>query len=131
MSARLYLDLGDPLEPDAYALGSSVKEYPDYFGRYTVSLGYGDQYTFQVTASTSNQYCAFELALTIIDDGKTVIETVGDHGQPFRLTSGPEQGNRVSFSGYRVLYLDFASAGPDFNPRGLPWVQGNPKKYVW
>jgi len=129
-SARLYLDLDHPLEPDAYALGSSAKRYADYFGRYSVSLRYDGQFTFQVTTSTSNQYCAFKLALTIIDDGKKVTETVDDHGQPFRLTSLPERGNRVRFSSYQVLYLDYASADSTFNPSGPPWVRGNPKKYV-
>lgn len=127
-SARLFVNLDNPLEPDAYALGSSIKRYPDYFGRYSVSLGYGDQYTFQVTASTSNHYCAFKLALTVIDDGKTVRETVDDRGQPFRLTSLPEHGNQVNFSSYRVLYLDFASEGGNFDNSGPPWVRANPKK---
>ena len=135
LSAQLYVDLDNPLRPTAYASTPSVRKYPNYFGRYSVSLGFGEQYTFQVAASTLHQYCEFKLVLTVVDDGKTVMETVNDHGQPFRLTSLPEHHHHIVFQNYQVLYLNAVSGAnvsrkpSDFSVH--PWERGNPKTFRW
>jgi hypothetical protein len=131
-SARLYVNLDNPQLPAEYSRPPSEKKYPNYFGQYSVSLGFGQQFTFQVTASTSRHFCQFELQLTALDDGKMILETVNDHGKPFRLTPIPAGGGPI-FSNYKVLYLDSEIARSYF-PKitsPAPWVKVNPNKFNW
>jgi hypothetical protein len=136
-SARLDLDLDDPQRPAAYVHPDSQTKYPDYFGQYSVSLRFGDQFTFQVDAATLHRYCAFTLDLTIIDNGKTVTETANNHGEPFRLTALPPETRerRQGFSIYQVLYLSGEIANnyyPQPNTYGEDlWVRADPKKFLF
>ncbi len=75
LSAHLYLNLDNPRLPAGYTLPSSAKKYPDYFGQYSISLGFDDQFTFQIAVSTRRQYCEFTLDLVVLDEGKTVVES--------------------------------------------------------
>jgi len=132
VSAQLYVDLDNPQVPAEYTKAWSVKRYPDYFGQYSISLGFGEQFTFQVAVSTSRQFCQFELDLTALDGGKTVTETVNDHGKPFRITPIPAGGGTI-FSSYQVLYLDneiARSVYPNITNTN-PWIRVNSKKFSW
>jgi hypothetical protein len=110
---------------------------PDYFGTYSVSLQYGRQYTFQVTATTSHHYCQFTLRATVIDNGTTRQETITDDGQPFRVTSfpsAPEPTGRGAFAAYGDLYLGGSASetvtGGKANKFGnWLWVKANPRTY--
>lgn len=135
-SAHLYLNLDNPQLPASYTLPSSYEKHPNYFGQYSISLGFGDQFTFQIAVSTLRQYCEFTLDVVVLDDGKTVVESVSNHGKPFRITSFPATGSngKVSFSRYRDLYLGGAAIpdGVDHNADGAAsWIRGNPNTFTW
>jgi hypothetical protein len=135
--AYLYFNLDRSQLNASYTHEDSGRKYPNYFGRYSISLSYGKQYTLQVTASTSKQYCQFGLSLTIIDDGKTLIESIDNHGQPFRVTAllpGMPDEHKVDFAGYGELYLGGVASDPIIGGKrnsfgASPWVRADPKTY--
>jgi hypothetical protein len=136
LSAHLYLNLDDPRLPASYTLPASSRRYPDYFGQYSISLSLGQQLTIQIAASTQRQYCALTLDLIVLDDGKTYVERVSDHGKPFRVTPEPATGSngKQGFSSYHDLYLggaaipDRASQDPG---AATAWIRGNPHTFTW
>jgi hypothetical protein len=134
LSAHLYLNLDTPQTPASYTLPTSDEKHPDYFGQYSISLGFGDQFTIQIAASTQRQYCAFTLDLAILTGGKKVVEPVSNHGKPFLVTPFPVTGNngKISFSSYRDLYLGGAAIPDGQNPDGTQdWIKGNPHTFTW
>ena len=90
---QLNMDLDNPGIPASYQETYQVngvtegKAAADYFGHNTVSLGNGEQFTFDIHASTATHYCRFSLAMTVVDGTKTVTENVDDHGVPFQVTA--------------------------------------------
>jgi hypothetical protein len=135
-SAQLYLNLDDPRLPASYTLPTSFKQYPNYFGQYSIPLSLGQQFTIQIAASTQRQYCAFTLDLVVLNDGKTSVEPVSNHGRPFRVTSEPATGSngKQRFSSYHDLYLGGAAIpdGAEQNPgAGITWIRGNPHAFTW
>jgi hypothetical protein len=134
LSAHLYLNLDAPQTPASYTLPTSGKKYPNYFGQYSISLAFGDQFTIQIAASTQRQYCAFTLDLVALTNGKKVVEPVSNHGKPFLVTPLPVTGSngKLSFSSYRDLYLGGAAIPNGKNPDGaLDWIKGNPHTFNW
>jgi hypothetical protein len=134
MSAHLHLDLNDPQAPIGYTEANSHVIHPDYFGDYTISLRQGEVFTFQITASVTDEYCQFTLALTGIVNGKTFTESVSNDGRPFRVTSlfldPPVARNVPNFTSYQDLYLFGAAADYKHEPSGTSlWVRGDPKSY--
>jgi hypothetical protein len=138
-SAKLYFDLDNPQLPASYSRPAPPKQSSDYFGQYSISLAYGDQFTFQIIASTQRQYCQFGLNLTVVDDGKVTVQSANDHGRPFRVTSylaGKRGSSGINFPGYRDLYLSGAAAPPSEygSPNAFgryPWGKGNPRTFRW
>ena len=95
----------------------------DFFGTHTVSLRQGEQFTFEVDASTTKHFCKFTLAMTVLDGDKTVTENVTNNGQPFQVTAmlvnNPTKPGR--FLAYQVLYI------PETNSFGdSMWARDNP-----
>jgi hypothetical protein len=48
-----------------------------YFTRRTISLGLGEQQTFQVQVSTLNYYCEYEIVLQLLANGKVTTQSIG------------------------------------------------------
>ena len=134
ISAHLYFNLNDPRAPASYTNANSSIKHPDYFGNYTISLKYGEVFTFQITAAVLNKSCQFTLTLTGIVNGKTFAESVNNHGQPFRVTSlllvPPAADDVPDFAGYQDLYAAGAGAAYKQNQNGtVLWIRVNPKSY--
>jgi hypothetical protein len=121
-STLLYLNLDQPRPALSYqAPGSGA--YKDYFSHYTVSLNEGEQFTFQIFAMTIEHYCKFSLDMTVLDNGRTVVERVNNHGKPFQVTS------IYRSSKYSVLYLgglDSIYPKRQNNYGNTPWSRVNP-----
>jgi hypothetical protein len=125
VSAHLYFDLNDPQAPASYTNANSGIRHPDYFGNYTISLEYGEIFTFQITTSVTNKYCQFTLELAGIADGKNFTESVNNNGRPFRVTSLLPQA-----TAYQDLYASGAAGGYKENQNGTGlWIRANPKSY--
>lgn len=134
VSTHLYFNLNDPQAPASYTKTDSATRYPNYFGNYTISLKYGEVYTFQIKTSVANRYCQFSFAIAGISDGKNFTESVNDDGQPFRVTSLLPEGSAAnsvpSFAGYQDLYVAGAAAGYKQDKDGTNlWTRGNPNYY--
>jgi hypothetical protein len=116
-STQLYLDLGQPQPALSYRQGTRIV---DYFTHYTVSLAYGEQFTFQIIATTPvMHYCQFSLDVIVLDNGRTVMERVGNHGKPFQVTASYRS------SRYSVLYI----GGVDSITPGGKWSRADPATY--
>ena len=129
---QLNMDLDNPGIPASYQETYQVngvtegKAAADYFGHNTVSLGNGEQFTFDIHASTATHYCRFSLAMTVVDGTKTVTENVDDHGVPFQVTAvyGIKKDLVPSFSRYSAVYL-----GGVATPRGDDgWTRVSPAR---
>ncbi len=101
----LTLSTDNPLAPADFQPGLGSPTVSNFFGHYSVSLRYGEQYTFHIAVTGHKHYCQFAFDLTVLDGSGTVVESVNDHGQPFRLT-GPSSVSSTAapFSGYQDLY---------------------------
>jgi hypothetical protein len=126
--------LNNPQAPASYTTANSGTRHPNYFGNYTISLRFGEVFTFQITASVTNKYCQFTFMIAGISDGKKFTEQVNDNGQPFRVTSllseSPAADTNPSFTAYQDLYVSGPAAGyrQDSNGTDL-WIRVNPKSY--
>jgi hypothetical protein len=103
-----------------------------YFDNKTVSLKRGEQEVFQIRAETKRYYCQFELRLTIVVDGKTVNETVDDHGQPFRVTASlvANPGVKDPYSAYKAAYLGGVARPVNDEVNGDVLVPIKPASYI-
>jgi hypothetical protein len=122
MTTQLFVDLDSPNAPLAYittAANGDTTRGTDFFGTNTVSLAPGEQYTFDVLASTATHYCTFTLAMTTLDGDKTVMETLDDRGKPFGISAQTK--NAV---GYSVKYVG-GLANPQAGPTSY-WARADP-----
>jgi hypothetical protein len=91
----------------------SIGQRP-YFSSKTISLKAKEQQVLQVFARTHRYYCEYRLQMTVLDEGKTVTEVIGNGKEPFRVTSfATAAGGNVAYSKYRELY-----AGGVASPKG-------------
>jgi hypothetical protein len=110
---QLNINLDSPGAPASYTQNHQVNGMPegktisDYFGHNTVSLSNGEQFTFDIHASTALHYCQFTFDMTVVDGAKTVVETVDNHGAPFRVTAIYHKNHDIIpiFSQYSAVYL--------------------------
>ena len=110
---QLNVNLDDPNAPASFQVNQQVngttrgRTVSDYFGHNTVSLGNGEQFTFDIQAATARHYCQFSLDMTVVDATKTVVESVDNHGVPFRVTAiyGKNRNLIPTFSRYSAVYL--------------------------
>lgn len=130
-SVGILFDL-DQARPDPVA-ADRVEEGENYFSTHTVSLKRGEQQTFQIYAGTARQYCEFSLQLTIVADGKTLTQTVDNHGQPFRVTALASCTGEptcdpmdIRFASYKTLYTGGAQT---YCVNGA-WTREEPTTYV-
>jgi hypothetical protein len=85
-----------------------------YFGSKTISLKGGEQQVLQIFAATSRYYCEYRLQMTVLDEGRTVTEVIGNGNAPFRVTSfATTASGDIAYSRYQVLY-----AGGVVSPKG-------------
>jgi hypothetical protein len=129
-STQLLVNLDEPLAAPSYTedVGNHPVEGSGYFDHFTVSLVQNEQFTFQITASTARHYCTFSLDLTVLDGSQTMVETINNHGQPFRVTA------TVAFSRYRELYVGGVAAPQTdrANKSGYnDWLQADPTTYTF
>ena len=100
------------------SIAENAKDYVfsgDYFASHTISLAFGEVQTLQIMAHTTQQYCQYTLALTVVDGTTQTTESITDHGQPFRVTA-----TNVPFSYYKALYVGGVAPGAvnyDFVPK--------------
>jgi len=126
-STQLLLDLDNPHAVPSY-IGENGTSGKDFFGTHTVSLRQGEQFTFEVVASTTKHFCKFTLAMTVLDGDKTVTENVTNNGQPFQVTAMLDNNPTKpgEFSAYQVLYI----VGPKTNSFGdFEWDRANPNTF--
>jgi len=132
MSTQLLFDLDSPHAPPSYIVNQNgtTTSGKDFFGTYTVSLNQGEQHTFKIVASTAKHFCKFTLTMTVLDEDKTVTETITNDGQPFQVTARLDNGSSNGFekpgefSAYQVLYIGGVAIGS----HGL-WQRANPNTY--
>jgi hypothetical protein len=118
---RLALNLDEPLAPAGYYVNADELR-DDYFHHVSVSLRRGEQFTFEISARTTKYYCQFTLNMTVLDNAHTMVETISDHGQPFRVTATVFRSKVGGFKSYKYIYT----------PTGLvggPWVRVNPATF--
>ena len=127
--ANLYFDL-DSANPQAFDPTASATT--EYFADRTISIAPGGQQVFRVWAATREHACSFYLQFEIIDDNRTVYETVGDGPQPFRISA------YVIGSYHNKPYAAYLAAYPggDFRPGGprqssAGYVEVNPKTFSY
>jgi hypothetical protein len=85
-----------------------------YFASKTISLKDGEQQVLQVLASTRRYYCEYRLQMSVLDEGKTVTEVIGDGNEPFRVSSfATSASGNIAYPRYRALY-----AGGVVSPKG-------------
>jgi len=124
LSTQLFVNLDAPAAPLAYQNGDGTRG-TNFFEAYTVSLAQGEQYTFNVIASTALHYCTFTLDMSVLDGDKTVAEDISDNGQPFResamipTTPGSPK--------YNVVY----DGGIANSKGGNIWARANPDTYQY
>jgi hypothetical protein len=108
-STQLLLNLDKPLDPPGYIASSNgnVSSGSNYFAHFTVSLTRGEQFTFQITASTTQHYCTFSLNMSVLAGGKTVQETVENGNKQFSVTAlyNEDSSNPGQFARYAALYV--------------------------
>jgi hypothetical protein len=109
----------DSARPTAQAVDNDTWQ-GDYFAKYTVSLKPGEQRTFQIQSKTERQYCEYTLALTILDDGKTVTQVLDNNGGPFRVTAFAFGQGSIPYRRYQAVYV-----GGHASPNG-DWIRVNP-----
>ena len=134
VSAHLYFNLNDPQAPASYTRPNSAVIRPDYFANYTISLKYGEIFTFQLTASLVKKYCQFTFVISGITDGKKFTESVSDDGRPFRVTSlllePPSAGDTPIYSDYQDVYVSGPADGYKQDEDGTDlWVRIEPKHH--
>lgn len=101
----------------------------DYFAARTVSLKRAEQVTFQIVAATSKQSCEFALELTVVENGRTIVQTVADAQHPLRVSglavvSGGDL-DSINFAAYHALYV-----GGVLNPTGNgAFIRKDPATY--
>lgn len=116
----------DKINPIASAVDDSHRIKGSYFATKTVTLAYGEQQELKIFAPTTKYYCEFNIDLQVLDNTKTVHETVSNNGQPFRVTAriSPSDPLEIKYSAYQELYaggVDSASIGCSDR-----WVRVNP-----
>jgi hypothetical protein len=139
-STQILLNLDQPLAPSRYIadVNGSASGGTNFFQHFTVSLRHNEQYTFLVNTFTGTQYCEFTLAMTVLEGGRTVTETVGDGGRPFQVTAieNEDSARPGAFSGYRELYVggvatSGVAGGSGHNQFGDPlWLPADPTTFV-
>jgi hypothetical protein len=125
-SIKIGIDLDKP-RPVAQVIEAGEWK-GDYFADKTVSLKRAEQVTFQILATTSKQSCEFALELTIVENGRTVVQTVADAQHPLRvsgLVKAPGDLGSINFAAYDVLYV-----GGVLNPTGNgAFIRKDPATY--
>jgi hypothetical protein len=129
---QLLLNLDKPQQPLSYQEAFTVdgaqelRNIPDYFGHYTVSLKRDEPFTFDVMASTGLHYCRFTLRMTVAGEGNTRNEEINDNGKPFQITAANlSRPGKGTFSGYSALYVGgLAAASSNGN-----WRRSDPATY--
>jgi len=126
-SIKIGLDLDKPRPVAQIIEAGEWKD--DYFAAKTVSLKRAEQVTFQILAKTSKQSCEFALELTIVENGRTVVQTVSDAQHPLRvsgLVMAPGDQSSINFAAYHALYV-----GGLLNPTGNgAFIRKDPATYV-
>jgi hypothetical protein len=130
-STKILFDL-DKEHPIAQVVGKDAASGGDYFAEKTLSLPLDQQQTFEVVARTTRQYCEFTLEISIVDDDKTIIETIDNEGQPFQVTgfancTATSCAASPDFTRYQALYVGGA-ANPNATPFGA-FSRKNPATY--
>jgi hypothetical protein len=126
---QLNLNLDKPQTPLSYTEFYSINGTPeaktisDYFGRYTITLKPGEQFTFAIDATTQLHYCKFSLNMTVVNGSQTVTEPITDHGKPFQVTALYGSGLIPSFSRYSTVYLGGLAA---VNQKTGTWSRVSP-----
>jgi hypothetical protein len=110
----------DSARPTAQVITDTGTWQGDYFAKYTVSLKPGEQQTFQIKSKTERQYCEYTLALTILDEGKTVTQVLDNNGGPFRVTAFAWEQDSTPYGRYQAVYV-----GGHASPNG-DWIRVNP-----
>jgi hypothetical protein len=86
----------------------------DYFANYTVGLKPGEQQTLQIAFKAHRHYCEYTLALTIVDEDRTVTQVVDNNRKPFRITGWPlDRRSDVEFRRYQAMYIGGAASPKD------------------
>jgi len=128
---QLNLNLDKPQIPASYEVYNQVngvwtpKNISNYFGHYTVSLKYGEQFTFDIDAATELHYCQFTLKMTVVDGSGSVVESIDNNGKPFRVTAIYGREAAPTFSRYNVVYLGGIA---NTISRNDSWVRVDPMK---
>lgn len=122
------LDSADT-EAETLGTGTAATSFigmPEYFAGHTVSIQPGAQQVFDIATRTSKYSCSFRFLLTLLVGSKKIYQSIGDGGQPFRVSAVPMTGNYGPiFSDYGVVY-----AGGVASPTGNDlFVRVNPKAY--
>ncbi|MFI1286527.1 hypothetical protein ACH4U5_38235 [Streptomyces sp. NPDC020858] len=103
---------------DLDAPGSTVTS--GYFAKRHITLGRGEQETFNIMTPSKNQFCSFRIQATILDGSKSSTLTIDDGGQPFTATAGLEDVGE-----YQYLYVGGVASCP---PGG--WSRQPPKRFA-
>lgn len=136
-TTQLYLDLDSPNRTLRYTTWNQqglAATGKDYFGDYTVSLAPGEQWTFELVASSTKHYCTFTLDMTVADGGQTIVEHISNDGQPFAVSAlaprrtAATSGTAGVYSAYNVLYL--GGVLTETNNRYVGWVRKDPNTYA-
>lgn len=137
-STQLFLNLDAPNSRPSYIAPGPNGEATagaDFFGTYTVSLNQGEQYTFNVVATTTAHYCSFTLDMTVLDDGHAVVEKIDDNGRPFQVSavidSDPNEPRPGEYSAYQELYIggvDNVGGGDNAFDEPL-WASADPQTF--
>ena len=78
---------------------------PDYFSKYTVSIGPHGRQVFDMSAQTSRHSCTFRYQFLILDGQKETVQVIGDGSAPFKVTAVVAGTGRNPFSNYGDLYV--------------------------
>ena len=93
----------------------------NYFANRSITLGRGEQETFNIMTESKNQFCSFRIEAKILDQNKNSTLTIDDHGKPFTVTALLDEEAR---SQYQSLYVGGVAACP---PGG--WTRQDPKRF--
>ncbi|MEU6488423.1 hypothetical protein [Streptomyces sp. NPDC046887] len=77
-----------------------------YFAGHSLTLKPGEQEVVVVRASTTRFSCAYNLDFTIVDGDENLVQTVKDHGRPFRVSADAYDEEKTHpYDAYQRVYV--------------------------